>query len=471
MKANIITRILIILLPGFYAVACAQPPDTLWTRIYGGSGIDEIGEIQEISDGGFIIAGSTNAFGEGLYDVYLIRTDANGDTIWTKTYGGSADDRGRSVRQLPDGGFIITGYTRSFGNGSKDAYLIRADSAGDTVWTRVFGRDFTVDGRSVRQTDDGGFIICGWHYSDIGFRENIYLLKVDSLGNELWSASYGGENNERGWCVEQTSDGGYIVVGWTESYGAGGSDVYLLKTDDQGDTLWTRTYGGELNDEGRYLKIKDDGGFIIAGKNLRSNNRQDFYLISTDSTGDTIWTRSYGTENGMEVAHSMDITSDGGYILGGYYVGADGYYLVRTEINGDTIWTCSNRSSNYRYTRSVLQTSDGGFLLGGFFLDIYLIKFAPDQTAADDDEMTPRSFALRQNRPNPFNTSTTISYELPIDDNIVINIYDLLGRKVATLYDGYHQAGEYSITWNAVNSPPAYISLGWRRQITQRISR
>ncbi len=172
-----------------------QGPDTLWTKAFGGTNEDYGRSVQETSDGGYIIAGYTKSFGAGSYDVYLIKTDANGDTTWTKTYGGSNIDQGYSVEQTSDGGYIIAGNSKSFGAGLDDVYLIKTDANGDTTWTKT----------------------------------------------------YGGSNIDQGYSVEQTSDGGYIIAGYTKSFGAGSYDVYLIKTDANGDTTWTKTYGGSKN--------------------------------------------------------------------------------------------------------------------------------------------------------------------------------------------------------------------------------
>ena len=207
MKHIKIVAVLTIMASGVYAQA-----DTLWTRTYGGSDFDKGYSVQQTQDGGFIIVGFTESYGAGGEDVYLIKTDENGDTLWTRTYGGSSDDMGNSVQETTDGGFIIAGYTYSYGAGGSGVYLIRTDSLGDTLWTRT----------------------------------------------------YGGSDDDYGYSVQQCQDGGFIIAGKTESYGAGYYDVYLIRTDSMGDTLWTKTYGGSDDDEGYSVQQCQDGGFIIA---------------------------------------------------------------------------------------------------------------------------------------------------------------------------------------------------------------
>jgi len=207
--------------------------DTRWTRTYGGPSWDGGYSVVLTSDGGYIIAGETWSFGAGVIDIYLIKTDSLGDTIWTKTYGGTGWDCGRSVTQTSDGGYIIAGYTESYGVGG-DFYLIKTDENGDTIWTRTYGGTGWDCGRSVAQTSDGGYIIAGYTRSYGAGADDVYLIKTDSLGDTLWTRTYGGTDYEYGYLLAQTSDGGYIVVGNTYSYGAGMTDVYLIKTDSLG---------------------------------------------------------------------------------------------------------------------------------------------------------------------------------------------------------------------------------------------
>src|SRR5437867_391901 len=223
-NAQVIGVIIVMLLSSI----SPSPAQTVFQRTYGGSGDDYGNAVQQTSDGGYIIAGSTSSFGVGG-DVYLIKTNALGDTLWTRTYGSPFDDYGYSVQQTSDGGYIITGSTGSCGPGCSDVKLIKTNSLGDTLWTRTYGGSFADRGYSVQHASDGGYIIvrstptCG--SSDV----DVYLIKTNALGDTLWTRTYGGSGNDYGNSVQQTSDGGYIVGGYTLSFGAGSSDVYLIK--------------------------------------------------------------------------------------------------------------------------------------------------------------------------------------------------------------------------------------------------
>jgi hypothetical protein len=174
------------------------------------------------------------SFGAGSYDACLIKTDANGDTVWTRTFGDTLDDEGSSVEQTLDGGYVIVGYTSSSGSGLRDVCLIKIDASGDTLWTKTYGGSQEDGGCSVQQTTDSGYIVTGWTESFGVGRENIYLIKTDASGDTLWTRTYGGTDWAEGYSVQQTADGGCIIAGSAYSYGAGGYNVYLIKTDSLG---------------------------------------------------------------------------------------------------------------------------------------------------------------------------------------------------------------------------------------------
>jgi hypothetical protein len=255
-------------------------------RTYGGSGDDIGSSVQQTTDGDYIVAGSTYSFGTGSSDVYLIKTDPSGDTLWTRTYGGSDIDYGYSVLQTTDGDYIVAGETQSFGAGPGDVYLIKTDPSGDTLWTRTYGGNGHDWGQSVQQTTDGGYIVSGQTNSFGPGQADVYLIKTDAVGDTLWTRTYGGSGRDYGSSVQQTTDGGYIVAGGTYSFGTGGKDVYLIKTDPSGDTLWTRTYGGSGDDIGSSVQQTTDGGYIVAGRtDSFGAGGYDVYLIKTDPDG------------------------------------------------------------------------------------------------------------------------------------------------------------------------------------------
>jgi len=256
-----------------------------WARTYGGSEWDYGSSVQQTSDGGYIVAGETDSYGVGESDFYLVKTDMNGNTTWTHTYGGIDNELANSVKQTDDWGYIIAGYTLSYGAGLSDFYLVKTDGNGDTIWTRTYGGSFNDYGVSVQQTMDGGYIITGMTTSFGVDSGDIYLIKTYGNGDTSWTKTYGGTSLDYGVSVQQTSDDGYIVAGVTESYGAGLSDFYLVKTDWNGNTIWTRTYGGSSYDAGVSVQQTTDGGYIIAGEtDSYGAGSRNIYLIKTQVT-------------------------------------------------------------------------------------------------------------------------------------------------------------------------------------------
>ena len=236
------------------------PAQTVFRHTYGGVSFDRGYSAAQTADGGYIITGDTRSFGAGYRNVRLIKTDAFGDTIWTQTYGGAESDYGYSVRQTTDGGYILAGRTNSFGAGSYDSYLVKTDAFGDTIWTRTHGGTSRDYGYSVAQTADGGYVVTGTTLSSGAGGYDVWLIKTDANGDTLWTRTYGGPDWDKGYSIRQTADGGYIITGYTASFGAGNYDVWFIKTDAAGDTMWTRIWGGTDDDVGRSVAQTADGG-------------------------------------------------------------------------------------------------------------------------------------------------------------------------------------------------------------------
>jgi hypothetical protein len=316
----------------FYLVKTDSFGDTLWTMTYGKGGQSEnwANSVEQTTDGGYVVTGYTcNA---EFFEVYLVKTSADGDTLWTRTFGDTlSDSQGEAVRQTLDGGYIVAGLTNSHGAGSYDVYLIKTNGNGDTLWTRTYGGSSDDEGSSVQQTADSGYIITGGN-------GDVYLIKTDANGDTLWTRTFGGDSNDYGECVRQTTDGGYVIAGFTRSFGAGMIDVYLIRTDAHGDTLWTRTYGGTNEDLACSVQQTTGGGYIVAGRTSSFGaGGGDVWLIRTNANGDTLWTRTFGgTAN--DASGSVQQTTDGGYVIAGitdsYGAGGADVYLIKTDSLG-----------------------------------------------------------------------------------------------------------------------------------------
>jgi hypothetical protein len=310
-----------------------------FAKTYGGSADDYAFSVQQTSDGGYIVAGWTWSFGAGVGDFFLIKTDASGDIIWAKTYGGTNDDFAYSVQQTSDGGYIVAGTTNSFGAGVGDFFLIKTDASGDIIWAKTYGGTNTDLAYSVQQTSDGGYIVTGLTRSFGAGWNDVFLIKTDENGDIQWAKTYGGTSSDAAYSVQQTSDGGYIVAGFTYSFGAGVGDFFLIKTDASGDIIWAKTYGGTNTDLAYSVQQTSDGGYIVAGFTLSFGaGGRDILLIKTDANGNIIWAKTYGGTNWDE-GYSVQQTSDGGYILAvltnSFGAGWYDILFIKTDASGD----------------------------------------------------------------------------------------------------------------------------------------
>ena len=368
-----------------------------WEKTFGGDGKDIGICVRQTADGGFIIAGSTTSSGSGGSDVYLLRTDPQGVALpgWPKTYGGAGEDVANSIQQTTDGGFIIVGYSSQLRSIYSMTYLLRIDGQGVPLsgWPKTFGGTSRKEaGNSVAQTSDGGFIITGFTDSLASFKLDAYLLRTDGQGVPLpgWPKIFGGNGEDIGKSVQQTSDGGFIITGSSSPTGTTNIDVYLLRTDGQGAPLpgWPKTFGGpDGPDVGNSVQQISDGGFIITGT-FAGPEGGDIYLLRTDGQGAPLpgWPKTFGGVLNDD-GNSVQQTTEGGFILTGTSLlsGGKSYdaYLLRTDGQGVPLpnWPKTFGGALGENGNSVQQTFDGGFIVtgstassGGADANVYLLR-------------------------------------------------------------------------------------------------
>ena len=364
-----------------------------WSRTFGGEDNDDANSILQTSDGGYLLGGYTYSFGNGSQDMYLVKTDADGNEEWSRTLGGPSRDTVSSVFQTSDGGYILGGYTNSFGNGSVDMYLVKTDAVGNEEWSETYGGPNPDGAYSTIQTSDGGYALGGLYENSSNGNGNgdydVYLKKTDANGNHQWASIFGAAGTDDvANSILQTSNGGYALGGHTASFGNGQVQMYLVITNANGQEQWSKTFGGAGVDYAYSILQTSDGGYVLGGitSSFSENGLNDMYLVKTDAVGNEEWSETYGGIND-DGAYSILQTSDGGYLLGGYSAsfgngsGDFDLYLVKTDANGNEEWSKTFGGEGNEIIRSVFQTSDGGYILGGYTnsfgngdMDMYLVK-------------------------------------------------------------------------------------------------
>ncbi|MDK9699424.1 MAG: carboxypeptidase regulatory-like domain-containing protein [bacterium] len=311
----------------------SETGSTVWQRILGGQGLDRGSQAIQCWGGGYAVVGSTASYGHGGSDVWLVRYDENGDTLWTKTYGGTGEDNGWSIIQSRSSGFVMVGRTYSYGNDAQ-IYVIKTDLSGNQQWARTFGGANYDVGFSIFETSDGGFAIGGTKYDAMGAGAFL-LMKLNSSGNWQWERVYGTPNVGYCYSLKQTTDNDFIMTG--EGYNSAGlKKLWIIRTDAQGNQRWLRQYGGNSPDYGNGIVQTVDGGIVTTGTTESSGNGgQDLWIFKTDANGDSLWSRSYGTitnDRGIGITKTLD---NGIAIIG--TSGTNDIWVLKTDVNGNYV--------------------------------------------------------------------------------------------------------------------------------------
>ncbi len=435
----------------------------VFNKTFGGSGNDFAYSVQQTTDGGYIVAGQTESFGNGSLlrpDIWIIKLDKSGKSEWDKTFGGIEGDGGFSVQQTADEGYIVAGTTSSYGKGYPSIWILRLKSNGDTVWTRIYEGTIVSNAQSVQQTDDGGYIVAGKG------KENV--LKLDRNGDKEWGKHFG-------WIfysVRQTSDGGYILAG-DSIYQQLNWDylpsLYMVKLDRNGNKEWNNPFGNNYLGRAWSVEQTSDSGYIIAGDSIglkSANDHSHYFKVSKlDKNGRKEWSYT-GTE--FSGAQSIGKTSDGGYIIAGNTLDNQNgmeLHLVRVDKFGNKLWTKSyGAGGTWEYASSVKQTSDGGFIVSGQTesygagrYDMWILKLdekgnGPVPTGIPDQNHISQ-FVLSQNFPNPFSGFTSIPFCLSEPCFVTMKIFDISGNEMETLCSGHYPPGEFNVKWTPEDLP------------------
>ncbi len=349
---------------------------------------DDVGySIIQTKDNGFAIVGRTSSFGQGAYDVYVIKLNAQGNIQWTKTIGGNDWDWGISLIQTPDSSFVISGLTKSFGQDYFDAYLLKLDAQGNLQWTRTLGTTSYQDALHVIQTSDGGYFTAGESY--ISGTRDVYLVKWDMNGNPQWTRTIGGPNYDKCyWGAIQTTDGGFAVSGVTCSFGQGNCDGYVIKVDSQGNLQWTRAIGG-TNNEWLYSIVQtSDSGYLLTGYTTSfGQGNHDVYLVKLDKNGNLQWDQTIGGPE-SDIGYAIIQTHDGGYAIVGsttsFGQGGSDVYVIKLDSAGNLEWARTVGGPGNDVGFSITQTNRNEYVITGYTQsfgsggnDVFVVKLTP----------------------------------------------------------------------------------------------
>lgn len=318
----------------------------LWEKDYGKEEFEWGYSIVNSNVSGFLIVGDQTSKGHNKSDFYLVKTDKQGTLLWESTIGGPHNYYAEHIISTPDSNYVIVGTYFTANNVIIDVYLTKIDESGNELWTKTLDVGGKDRGLYIQNTMDGGYVICGWN----GL--NSILIKTDADGIEIWNKEYQLKEKSSAGCVQLTTDGGYIITGTLG--GAGNAEIFLLKTNSAGDSSWCKYFKGIARASNGFVQQTSGGGYLLLG-NTRDTigynnpsldppviNKSDIYLIRTDALGATIWSKYIGGNNTSENGNCLQKTSDGGFIIAGGiydYVSSSTTYLVKLNSNGDILWS------------------------------------------------------------------------------------------------------------------------------------
>ena len=403
-------------------------------KAIGGSKGESGEAVKTVSDDGFILIGYSNSFSSRT-QFYAVKTNFRGDIIWAKTYGESSGDYAYSVTETYDRGFVFFGYNNMKAKAA--LYLVRTDFMGNLLWSKNFyKKDNTETGRGLIETSEGDLVLVG-ESSDPTYQRDIYLVKTDRYGNVILDKTYGGTDEDTALGVIEVSTGGYLISGWSKSFGNGDTDGYLVRTNSDGEVLWTKVLGGSDEDMCLGLAETIDGKLIVAGFSRSFGaGQREMYLVKLDLSGNIIWSRTYGENNFDVWGGAVKQDKEGNYyLLGSTSNNNHDLLLIKTDSLGEELWRKTFGGAGYDIGYSLDLTHDNGIVMlgetssfGRSKKDMYFLK-------TDKDGMIHSEIEISKNAnppgvfPNPFSDQITIK----LQDNLLeydIVITDLQGRKV-----------------------------------------
>ncbi|MDP8238234.1 MAG: T9SS type A sorting domain-containing protein [Candidatus Hatepunaea meridiana] len=474
MKCSFTLILAVLLIAALPSLLIGQP-EVEWQRSYGGVDRDVCKDLIQTSDGGYMLVGFDMSFGDVRQDAWAVKTDENGDSLWSREYGGDQGSYFSTVIQTEDGGYLFAGHSREFGNG--ELWLLKTDEDGEEDWSETYD-GLVLRFRSIRQTEDGYFIL--------GCRN---VGEINQNGELQWSDEITGEAALYGTSIIETADGGYAMTGLTEYLDAQRYDGILVKINDEREVDWYQLHGGRQNDWLSDLVQTEDGGFAMIGATLSfDRNGLDGWLVRTDENGEFRDQSFFSTNSDDWLRHIMT-TEDSGLILAGC---TSSYALIyRTDGEGEELWNLRiGNNGDWDEGYSVIRSEDGGFALGGIYRrnhdDFLLVKLSPDpllgapawqaipDTSFNEDSFLELDIALLYNYiEDADNDNEDLEISIEDGEHLFVELQDeqfiitsdenWWGRdslRLTVTDPDEHTASTYlSIRVNSINDPPGHFRL------------
>ncbi len=370
----------------FCCIGYASEEALIWEKTFGGSDRDAVFSIIQTEDGGYAISGYTRSKGKGKADAWVIKLDEWGNMVWDKTFGLSDNDAAFSIIQTEDGGYAISGYTIFKNIGDADFYIMILDEKGNTLWNKTFFESNWDCAYSIIQTKDKGYAISGYTWSKGAGKADAWVIKLDNKGNMVWNKTFGGSENDEAHSIIQTKDGDYVIVGATQSKGAGEWDTWVIKLDEQGNMEWDKTFGGSDDDCAYSIIQTEDESYVISGYTWSKGvGKADAWVIKLNNKGNMVWNKTFGGYDD-DIARSIIQTEDGDYVIVGETqskgAGEWDAWIIKIDEQGNMEWDKTIGGSSWDSILSIIQTEDGDYVVAGWTMskgageaDAWVIKF------------------------------------------------------------------------------------------------
>jgi hypothetical protein len=445
--------------------------DTTWMRTYGGAANDGFRSVIETSDGGFLAVGYTYSFGGDDANVYAVKAGADGELLWQRAYGGPGRDYGFSVCET-GGGYAIAGYTTSYGAGREDAYLVRIDADGDTVWTRSIGGSGRDEGRSICEDGTGGLVLAGSTESFGSGASDMYIVRIDAAGDTVWTRTLGGAESDWAQSVCRTADGSFGVGGVTGS-STSNRDICVAKLQPGGSVAWQRYYGsaGAVDpDWGMSVCATADSGITLAGyQALEGKDPGEVVILGLAKDGTQAYYRKYAADY-YQCGCGISPTHDGGFVVCGANKDPDtqknDLMLLKRVSGSGWMWAETVGGALSDWGSSVVETQPGCFLVaghtqsfgaGGF--DGWLVKLCDAAASVTTGQGERGALELAADA-NPVAGRATLRFSIARAGSLTLGIYDVAGRLVALLAEGQRPAGDFEITWDGTDTRGLRVGPG-----------